>query len=563
MEIKSPFSKLAMAVAVVTATGMLAACNSDNDDDNDSVDETPDVVINNPDINGGKVLLYRTADNSYIGAANVGDLPDVVKFVSPMVLMTANEGEPNDEYTVDPQGSVSIITLQDDKSVLDVTTLYFEESMLEGEVRIKPDTSAAVDLEPEYVAVNEAGTMAWVTLQENSAVAVVDLTTKAITKVKDLGKIVVADQAIDITDDGVANPVMGNPTNIFALPMPDTAVAYTVGGVDYFVTANEGDDRDYDGYTDLEKAKDLDLSAELEAAVVTPDLGMEKLRVLTDLGVNNGVYEELYMTGTRSFSIYNADGDLVFDSGADFENELAANYAASFNTRVDDVDFYLETDEDYEGSDFQEDFVEEGLVAGVDYEIVGDKVYFWEGVDARSLKKGAEPEALAVHSIGDKVFAYIGMEKQGGFFVYDITSPTQVSMVEYFNDINYNALPTQAGDLAPEGMVAFEQDGSHYLAVAHELSSTLALFELDTDGTVEKITSVELGSFDEGAAEIVDYDPTTKNLYVTNAENTEVDIVSVATPANAARTGSIDFSEYADELQSVSVKDGILAIAVE
>lgn len=538
---KLDFKTQKLALAIALACGALVGCDSDDDND---------ITINNPDIGGGKVLLYTTA-GEYIDTANVGNLPDMVKFVDADTLVVANEGEPEDDYVSDDEGSISIITLSSEKSVVDVTTLDFSDDQLEGDVRIKPDSSAAADLEPEYVAVNAAGDTAWVTLQENNAVAIVDIANKSITQVKALGKVTVANQAMDITDDGIANPVIGNPENIFALYMPDTIVAFNVDGNDYYVTANEGDDREYGDYEDLEKANKLALSAELEAAVVTPDLGMEKLRVLSDLGDtnNDGIYEELYMTGTRSFTIWDAQGNIVFDSAAQFEEEIAASYTAYFNTRVDDTD---------DAEDIQE-LIDDGMP----YEMVGDTAYFWEGVDARTLKKGVEPEALAVHAIGDKVFAYIGLEKQGGFFVYDVTSPANASMVEYFNDVDYSQFPTAAGDLAPEGMIAFEQDGGNYLAVANELSSTLAIFALADDGTVTKLTSLSVGSFDEGAAEIVDYSPIDKALFVTNAETSMVDIIDVSTPATPSVTSSIDFSEHASDVQSVSVKDGVLAIAVK
>lgn len=517
-------------------------------------DDKDEAEVVNPDIGGGQVLLYTTA-GEFIDAANVGNLPDMVKFADNNTLVVANEGEPEDDYVSDDEGSISIIKLAGNNTVQTVNTLAFADEMLEGDVRIKPGATVQEDLEPEYVAVNEAGDTAWVTLQENNAVAVVDLTTQTITKVQGLGKVTLADQKIDILDDGIANPTLGSPANIFALYMPDTIQSVNIAGSDYFITANEGDDREYGDYEDLEKAKDLEdeqenslLSQQLQDDLLDTDA--KKLRILKDLGKNEaGIYEELYMTGTRSFTIWDAEGNKVFDSGAQFEEEVAVDYSASFNTRVDDT--------------VDADDIQELIDDSVPYEMVGDTAYFWEGVDARSLKKGVEPEALAIHKIADKVFAYIGLEKQGGFFVYDITTPAQASMVQYINNIDYTALPTAAGDLAPEGMVTFTQDEKHYLAVANELSSTLGLYELAQDGTATHLTSLELGGFDEGAAEIVDYSAQDKKLFVTNAETQKVDVIDVAAPATASRVASIDFSAYADDLQSISVKNGVLAIAVK
>lgn len=533
--------KRLLLAASIAATFVMGGCDNDNDSE--------EVVVTNPDIGGGKVLLYST-DGTYIDAANVGNLPDSVVFASDSKLVTANEGEPSDDYSEDPIGSVSIIDLGSDNKVATVVTQDFSTVTMPEDVRIKPDTEAVADLEPEYVAVSEDGSQAWVSLQENNAVALVDLDAAEITAVKSLGAVEWKDQLVDIVDDGLATPDTA-PAGIFALFQPDTLVAVTIGGQNYFVSANEGDDREYDAWEDYEKAKDLELaaggsalSAELQAAVLDTD--MKSLRIFKDMGKDeSGVYQELYMGGTRSFSIWDQDANLIFDSGSGFEEYLAANHAEVFNTRVDDTD---------DAGDIAE------LDAGT-FEMVGDTAYFWEGVDARSLKKGAEPEALAVSKIGDKVFAYIGLEKQGGFFVYDITTPAASTLVEYVNDIDYSKLPTEAGDLAPEGMAAFEQDGAHYLAIANELSSTVAIYELAAAGTATKLASLSMGGFDEGAAEILSYYD--KALYVTNAETSMVDIIDVSSPSAPEKSGSIDFSEHADGLQSVAVRNGVVAIAVE
>lgn len=417
--------------------------------------DTHSAEINNPDIGGGKILLYTT-DGEYKGAANVGNLPDMVTFLpGGNGLVSANEGEPNDDYTTDPRGSISIITLNNEIKglVQDVTTLTFEDAHVPADVRIKPGSTPAVDLEPEYIAVSEDGSIAWVSLQENNALAFVDL-----------------------------------------------------------------------------KAK--------------------KIRILKDMGKDaNGIYTKLYLAGTRSFSIWDASGNQVYDSGKEFEQYLADNYADTFNTRVDDVKKQKDIDE---------------LNAdNVQFEMVGEKAYFWEGVDARSQKKGCEPEALALAKIGAKTFAYIGLEKQGGFFIYDITNPKSPAMIDYYNDINYDALPTEAGDLAPEGMVTFAKENNHYLAVANELSGTVSVFELAKDGHVKKLDTLTIGTFDEGAAEILSYDTKGEQLFVTNGEQKTIDIISVASPCQIMKVGEIGFSEHADGLQSVSVNNGLVAIAVE
>ncbi|MBB1486064.1 choice-of-anchor I family protein [Oceanospirillum sediminis] len=516
--------KLALtALAGAVSSVLLTGCQTT---------QTAQTVVN-PDIGGGQVLLY-SADGQFIDAANVGHLPDMVRFVSASKLVVANEGEPSDDYRLDPEGSVSFITLSDDKKVAQVSTQGFANVPVSGRVRIKPGSTLKEDLEPEYIAVNKDGSRAWVSLQENNAIGLIDLNAEKITEVKGLGEVRWRGQAVDLSDDGKAQPVQSNPENIYALYQPDTIASYRVNGKDYLVTANEGDDREYDGWEDYIKAKKLKnsqggsaLSAELQQQLSAQK--SESLRVFRDMGQDNdGVYRQLYMAGTRSFSIRDMNGELIFDSGSEFEQTLASILPQQFNSRVDG---------DEEG-------------------------FFFEGIDARSLKKGAEPEALALAEIGTRHFAYIGLEKQGGIFVYDITNPYQPRQVEYFNDINYEQKPENAGDLEPEGMVTFEQNGVPYLAVANEMSATVSLYQLGADGRLNKLSSVSLGNFDEGAAEIIDYNPENQMLYVTNGELKRVDMVSTSDPEAISISGFIDFSEHADDLQSVSVKDGVVAIAV-
>ncbi len=506
-------------------------------------------LTNNPDIGGGQVVFYSTT-GEFLDVANVGTLPDMVTFTPDgKTVISANEGEPVDDYSSDPKGSVSIINLQELERglVQNVTTMTFDDVQIPTALRIKPGASPAKDIEPEYVAVNAAGTTAWVSLQENNGLAIIDIAAKKIISVTALGR--KEFNHIDInTKDGAT--VATAPNNLYGLYQPDTIVCYQVDGKDYVVSANEGDDREYSGWEDYTKANKLKapFSPQLTRDVLDVK-GRKKLRVLRDLGMDeSGVYTELYLAGTRSFSIWDAAGKQVYDSGSDFERYLAQHYGNQFNTRVDDTD---------DRNDIAELIADE-----IPYEAIGETVYFWDGVDARSAKKGCEPEALAVVGIGAKTFAYIGLEKQGGFFVYDITVPKDAHFVAYNNDIDYGKLPSSSGDLAPEGMVSFNQNGNHYLAIANELSSTVAIYSLGQDGKAVKLSSLALGMFASGAAEIVTYDAYGKMLFVTNSETNSVDLVDVADPAQPQKVSSIDVSAHGASLQSVAVNNGIVAIAV-
>ena len=59
----------------------------------------------------GSVVFYDALTGAHIKTVEVGVLPDNLQF-SPdgNKVVTANEGEPSDDYSIDPYGSISIIT---------------------------------------------------------------------------------------------------------------------------------------------------------------------------------------------------------------------------------------------------------------------------------------------------------------------------------------------------------------------------------------------------------------------------------------------------------------------
>ena len=75
-------------------------------------------------VSDGKVVIFNTADHTVIKEVTVGALPDMVTF-SPdgHYILSANEGEPNLDYSIDPLGTVSIIEVANDYAV---TTLNFD-----------------------------------------------------------------------------------------------------------------------------------------------------------------------------------------------------------------------------------------------------------------------------------------------------------------------------------------------------------------------------------------------------------------------------------------------------
>jgi 2',3'-cyclic-nucleotide 2'-phosphodiesterase/3'-nucleotidase/5'-nucleotidase len=405
-------------------------------------------VAAKPKQNPGSVVVFDL-QGQHLNTFQVGALPDMVTFTPDgKIILSANEGEPNDDYTIDPEGSISLIRVGEDirtQDQSDVSTAdfrAFNTQNIDSRIRIfGKNASVAQDLEPEYITVSSDSKTAWVALQENNALAVVDISESKVTKLLPLGtkSHATPGNGFDASDeDGGINiqtwPVEG-------MYQPDTIASYDVDGDTYIVTANEGDSRDYDGYSEETRVGKMTLSKQLAKA--NPKLAKKKklgrLKVSKE-GADtdgDGKADRLLAYGARSFSIWSAQGELVFDSGDQFEQITAKANPALFN-----VD------------------------------------------DDRSDNKGPEPEALALGKINTRTYAFIGLERTGGIMVYDITTPKQASFVDYFSarHVVQDEESAEAGDIAPEGIAfvsaAESATGEPFIITANEVSGTVSTYAI-------------------------------------------------------------------------------------
>lgn len=412
----------------------------------------------------GKVLFFN-ADGVFLNQVTVGALPDMLTFTpSGAMVLTANEGQPNDAYTVDPEGSVSIIDMSAGVASLtdaDVTTAgfsAFNDVPLDPSIRIfGPGATVAQDLEPEYVGVSHDSRTAWVTLQENNAMAVVDLKAKAVTALVGLG-FKDHSQAGRGLDGGRDDGVMAiRQWPIRGMYQPDAIAMFTHQGQTYLVTANEGDVREYDGLNAPKTTGTNDERVEIEdialdptafpnAAVLTSrPAGIGRLKVTSFDGDTDGDgdYDELYSFGARSFSIWSAGAALVFDSGDALEQRTAAAFPANFNASSTN-----------------------------------------NTRDDRSDDKGPEPEGVTVAQLFGRTYLFVMLERVGGVVVYEVIDPKAPTFVQYINTRNFSAAPgtAAAGDLGPEGarVVPAESspNGAPLLIVSNEVSGTLRTFQI-------------------------------------------------------------------------------------
>ncbi|NCT17516.1 MAG: T9SS type A sorting domain-containing protein [Flavobacteriia bacterium] len=418
------------------------------------------IAATNPLDNGFVVLADTDGNNPTV--LEVGSLPDMLTF-SPdgTKLLVANEGQPSDDYTIDPEGSVSVIDVSaglGNITQADVTTLNFnsfdaqQAALIAAGVRVfGPGASVSQDMEPEYIAVSDDSQMAYVTLQENNAYAIIDLSTLEITEIISFGKKdhSLPQNSLDTSDE--TDFIFNASWPIKGLYMPDAVSYYTVNGTAYIVTANEGDSRDYSGYSEERKLDDADYI--LDPAVFS-DIDILKLE--TNLGDINftaasgdengdGLYEEIHVFGGRSFSIFEATtGNLVYDSGNDFEVITAAdpNLGGIFNASNSNNNF-----------------------------------------KNRSDNKGPEPEGVIVKQIGNEAYAFILLERIGGMMVYNITDPVNPVYLQYVNSRGTVPGDPESGDLGPEGVVYVEAadspTGKALVILSNEVSATLSIYSLD------------------------------------------------------------------------------------
>jgi YVTN family beta-propeller protein len=418
------------------------------------------VAVQAEAVDGAGQVVFVDVDGNLLNSVAVGVLPDMVTFTPDgSKVLTANEGEPNEDYTVDPEGSVAVIDISGGVEALtqdQVTLIGFSEAP-EGVRIFGPNATVAQDIEPEYIAVSPDSSTAYVTLQENNAVAVIDLGSNSLSAIVPLG---VKDHSVegngfDASDeDGMIN-ITTHP--VFGFYLPDAITAFEANGSLYLITANEGDAREYiieendqvvAGYSEQTRVEDLALdetafpnAAELQAA---ENLGRLRVTIANGDTDGDGDFDQLYTYGTRSFTVWGADGSLVYDSGDFLEQKLAELLPDYFNSDGDNDSF-----------------------------------------DSRSDDKGPEPEGVTVGMVNGVQYVFVGLERIGGVMVFDLSDPTAPAYVTYANNRDWMGVAEEgtAGDLSPEGLVFIAAEdsptGGALLVVMNEYSGSTTVWAIE------------------------------------------------------------------------------------
>jgi DNA-binding beta-propeller fold protein YncE len=414
-------------------------------------------VLADPYTDNGAVVFFN-ADGTFLATVPVGGNPDMITFTPDgNRVLTANEGQPSGDYETDPEGSVSIIDVSGgvaNLSASNVRTVNFRRyigARLDPSINVYgPGANAAEDFEPEYIAVSPDSSTAYVTLQENNAIAVVDIARATVTRLLPLGfkDFNQPGQGIDASDRDDDVNIQNWP--VFGLYQPDGIATFQAGGTTYLITANEGDTRDYEGYGEEARVSELMLDADAfpNANALRMDDQLGRLTVTRSLGDidRDGDYDRLYVPGGRSFSIWSTSGQLIFDSGDQFEQFFADEYPDEFNADASGV------------------------------------------FDSRSDNKGPEPESVTTATFGGRVYAFIALERTSGIMIYDVTNPASPSFVQFVTGriLGGNPRLFTGGDHGPEGLLvipaADSPNGRPLLVVANEVSGTTTVWQINESG---------------------------------------------------------------------------------
>ena len=433
----------------------------------------------------GRVALFTCEEDGSLtleALVETGAQPDMVTFAGDSVVLTADEGEPREGYgenIADPKGSVTVVDVEAQEStVVDFSAFDSQRDQLaEDGIVLKKGSAPSVDLEPEYIAVS--GGKAYVTLQENNAIAVLDIESQAFEGVYSAGFEDHSTTAIDLDKkDDAYDPQTYE--SLLGIRMPDGIAAFTVEGTTYLVTANEGDAREWgdeDQGTFYLSEDERDFGEEgvtsPTGAITAENSGLEGKVVFFKTEDFDGLDPEKdYVVGGRSFTEFQVTEnglEEVFTSGDDFEALTAQYVPEYFNASNDNA-----------------------------------------VLDDRSGKKGPEAESVTVGTVDGKTYAFVALERTGGVMAYDVTDPEAITFVNYVNTRDFGTTVegseeyedgemdkwVTGGDVAPEGLLfldaASSPNGEPLLLAACEVSGTVAVYQLGSeDLTVLPFTDVD------------------------------------------------------------------------
>lgn len=426
-----------------------------------------------PTTTNGKIVVFDTNGKVLSSPDVLGVLPDSVSFAPDgTTALVAIEGQPvcakDDPATAakedtdyskasDPVGGVTVVDLTNPAAPVlrfagfDKFTVKAMKAKGIAVSSVVNDVSK--DFEPEFVSAVD-NNYAFVTIQEANAIGKLNIRTATFENVTRAFESKLESVARDTSDrDAGAGP--RNYKRVVGASQPDAIAAFTAGAGQYYVTANEGDAREYTCLNDDLRASGLKVDPrrfpDWKAWSANAALGRAKVNpTIGDLD-GDGDIDNIHLRGTNSMTIYR-NGSVIWDSGELLDQiQTQAFGVANIN-----------------GS----------------HSLSSDKSTMnYVGQD-RSDDKGAEPEGVAVGMVGDRRIAILGLERMTALAIFDITVPKKPVFQEWIQMLPAKATPAKdVKHWSPEGIVFVPADkspsGKALIITSYELSGSLSIHQIE------------------------------------------------------------------------------------
>jgi len=426
-----------------------------------------------PTTTNGKIVVFDTNGKVLSSPDVLGVLPDSVTFApNGTTALVAIEAQPvcakDDPATAakedtdyskasDPVGGVTVVDLSNPASPV-LRFAGFDQFTV-AEMRAKGIAVSSVvnnvskDFEPEFVTAVD-NNYAYVTIQEANAIGKLNIGTASFESVTRAFESKVSRVARDTSDrDAGAGP--RTYTNVVGASQPDAIAGFTLGSGQYFVTANEGDAREYTCLNDDLRAsalkvdakrfpdwKTLSGSAALGRAKVNPNIGDKD---------GDGDIDTIHLRGSNSMTMYR-NGLVIWDS-ADLLDQIQSQAFGVANINGSHSWSSDKSTMNYVGQD-------------------------------RSDDKGAEPEGVAVGMVGDRRIAILGLERMTALAIFDITNPGNPVFQEWLQMLPTKATPAKdVKHWSPEGIVFVPANkspsGKALIITSYELSGSLSIHQIE------------------------------------------------------------------------------------
>lgn len=426
-----------------------------------------------PTTPNGKIVVFDPSGKVLSSSDILGVQPDSVTFApNGTTALVAIEAQPvcakdnpataekeNTDYAKasDPVGGVSIVDLTNPAAPV-VRFAGFDKFTV-AQMKAKGIAVSSVvnnvskDFEPEFVSAADMK-YAYVTIQEANAIGKLNIESATFVAVTRAFESKHSTVARDTSDrDSGAGP--RNYANVVGASQPDAIAAFKMGAARYFVTANEGDAREYSCLDDDLRAASLKVdpwrfpnwstlsaSAALGRAKVNPTIGDSN---------GDGDIDTIHLRGSNSMTMYR-NGVVIWDSGELLDQiQTKAFGVANIN-----------------GS----------------HSLSSDKSTMnYVGQD-RSDDKGAEPEGVAIGMVGDRRVAILGLERMTALAIFDITDPGNPVFQEWLQMLPTKATPAKDVKYwSPEGIVFVPADkspsGKALIITSYELSGSLSIHQIE------------------------------------------------------------------------------------